>query len=690
MPTASRLDPPGPQSIGAVDPTAPLLAEIAASGALPPRIVIEQVRPAVDGGRFAVKRIVGDELDVEADIFRDGSDQIAAALLVQIPGTVEWTRIAMQPLDNDRWIARIRLGQIGRLRFAIEAWTDRFASWRGAAAKTFKAGQTMTMVLAQGRELLAAAISRAVGDDRERLLVIAEGYDKTSDDAARTDLLFSDGVAAAVALVPDRSDRVFQDPPLAVIVEREAARFAAWYEIFPRSQGTLPRRSASFDDCIGRLPAIQALGFDVLYLVPIHPIGTMNRKGRDNSVNAVADDPGSSYAIGNRSGGHTAIDPELGTIDGFRRLVCAAREHGMELAMDLAVQCAPDHPWLQDHPQWFRRQPDGSIKFAENPPKKYEDIVNVDFDQADWMSLWQAIKDVVLFWIAEGVKIFRVDNPHTKPVIFWQWLIAEIQRADPAVLFLAEAFTRPKMMNQLAKSGFSQSYTYFTWRNTKRELIDYMTELTDVEMMGYFRPLFFTNTPDILPSYLQTGGRAAFRIRLVLAATLSPAYGIYNGFELCEAEAVPGTEEYAHSEKYQYKVWDWDRPGHIKADITRLNRLRRASPALQRLDNLRFHEAAHDDVLFYSKITPDRDEAVLVAVTLAPRPVVRTEIVFPLAAMGLSDDVDFETVELFTGERRRWRGARHLIVIDPEVNPAMVLRYQKRPMAGDSTTGGTP
>jgi starch synthase (maltosyl-transferring) len=424
-------------------------------------------------------------------------------------------------------------------------------------------------------------------------------------------------------------------------------------------------------DCERRLPEIAALGFDVVYLVPIHPIGERNRKGRNNQPHAEPGDPGSPYAIGNRHGGHTAVDPALGSLDDFRHFQREVRAHGMELALDFAVQCAPDHPWVKEHAAWFRRRPDGSIQFAENPPKKYEDIVNLDFDQPDWRALWEALLEAVRFWMGEGVRIFRVDNPHTKPARFWEWLIGEAQASDPGVLFLAEAFTRPKMMRHLAKAGFTQSYTYFTWRNTKSELTDYLTELTRTEAAEYFRPNFFPNTPDILPSFLQVGGRAAFRIRLVLAATLSGNYGIYNGFELCEARALPGREEYADSEKYALKVWDWDRPGHIKTDIAQLNALRHACPALQRLDNLRFHESSHDAVLFYGRTGPG-GERVFVAVTLDPFHPVETEIVFPLADMGLGGEADFATDELFSGWRQVWRGARHTIVLNPAAQPALV------------------
>ena len=644
------------------------------------RVVIERVEPELDGGRFPVKRIVGDRLEVAADIFRDGHDKIAAALWVQTQGAGEWRVTPMRFWDNDRWIGEASLDRIGEARFAVASWTDPFASWRDEVGKKLAAGAGLDLELIEGEHLLAEAIGRAAGADRERLEAVrdeAAGCDGTD---ARIRFLISHRVAHAMARVPDSLDRVFQTEPGTVRVDREAARCSAWYGMFPRSQGTEPGKPATFQDCIRRLPEIRAMGFDVVYLVPIHPIGRVNRKGKNNSTVAQPGDPGSPYAIGSKLGGHTAIDPELGTIEDFRAFGRAVREHGMELALDFAIQCAPDHPWLEEHPNWFKRRPDGSIKYAENPPKKYQDIVNVDFDQPDWPALWAALLDIVRFWAGEGVRIFRVDNPHTKPVAFWQWLIAEVQRTDPDVLFLAEAFTKPKMMKHLAKLGFSQSYTYFTWRNTKPELTEYLTELTRTEQAQYYRPNFFPNTPDILPFFLQEGGRAAFRIRLLLAATLSPAYGVYNGFELCENRAVPGREEYLDSEKYDYKIWDWDRPGHIKDDIAAINRLRQASPALRLFDNLRFHEASHGAVLFYSKITPDRSDAVLVAVTLDPYQLVRTELVFPLAELGLPWDAEFATRDAFTGEIRRWRGARHWIVLDPETFPALVLHIQTRPV----------
>ena len=491
--------------------------------------------------------------------------------------------------------------------------------------------------------------------------------------------MLSPGLRALMARADERGDRVRYGRTLELIVDRPEARFAAWYEMFPRSQGRVPGRSASFDDCIERLGEIAALGFDVVYLVPIHPIGRTNRKGRDNAVVAAPQDPGSPYAIGGEggggeAGGHRAVHPELGTLDDFRRFVAAAAGLGIEVALDFAVQCAPDHPWVREHKEWFRWRPDGSIRYAENPPKTYEDIVNVDFDNPDREGLWSELRDTVLFWIDQGVRIFRVDNPHTKPVPFWEWLIREVKARCPEAVFLAEAFTRPKMMRALAKAGFTQSYTYFTWRNTKAELIEYLTELTEGPATEYFRPNFFTNTPDILPVFLQEGGRPAFRIRLVLAGTLSPAYGIYNGFELCENRAIPGREEYLHSEKYEYKVWDWDRPGNIKRDIRVLNRFRRDNPALHEFANLRFLDCADPNILAYAKATADRGNIVIAVVNLDPHGVHAGEIILPLDALGLAPDQEFSVEEAFTGRVLKWRGARQHLALDPQANPALLFR----------------
>ncbi len=631
----------------------------------PSRVIIERIEPCIDDGHYPVKRIVGDRLQVWVDIFRDGHDRLAASLLSRIAADAAWEVTPMRLVDNDRWLAEIPLERVGLVQYRIESWTDHFGSWCADTEKKRAAGQSLANELIIGRRLATEAISRA--EDRSALSALLAALDAAPDDDARASILLAEPAARAMAAAPDRSDRA-ESAIFEVIVDRQRALFSSWYEMFPRSQG-------NFADCAARVPAIRALGFDVLYLPPIHPIGVTNRKGRNNAVRAEPGEPGSPYAIGSAEGGHTAIHPALGTLEDFRRFQEIVHDHDMELALDFAVQCAPDHPWLSEHPNWFRRNPDGSIKFAENPPKKYEDIVNLDFDQPDWQNLWHALRDVVLFWAEEGVRIFRVDNPHTKPAPFWRWLISDIKSRHPDTLFLAEAFTRPKPMRHLAKIGFSQSYTYFTWRNTKAELIEYLTELTQTEMRDYFRPNFFANTPDILPVYLQESGRAGFRIRLVLAATLSPTYGIYSGFELCEAASLPGREEYADSEKYEIKSWDWDRPGHIKADITRLNRLRRDAKSLQKLTNLTFHVVEHESVLCYTKRTDD--DAVLVLVNLDPAATAEFDLTIPRAALGLAEGEILVAEEVLSEERIRWDGPRQRIALDPTMNPTMVLHVSQ-------------
>ena len=484
------------------------------------RIAIERIYPELDCGRFPVKRIVGDRLDVWADIFRDGHDVIAAALRVRATDESSWREVPMRHHDNDRWVGEFTLERNTRYFYTVEAWTDVFASWRQDAIKKRDAGQNIDTDLIEGREIVASRASSAASADRRSLQSAIEAFDRAAGSDERAKILLGEDLGRLMALWGPRADRSAYERELEVIVDRPGARFAAWYEMFPRSQGSTPGRGATFDDCIARLPAVRAMGFDVVYLVPIHPIGRINRKGPNNTLQAGPGDPGSPYAIGAAEGGHTAVHPELGTLDDFRRFVAACRQNGMEVALDFAIQCAPDHPWITDHPDWFIFRPDGTIKYAENPPKKYQDIVNVNFQSADREGLWNELRDVLLFWVGQGVKIFRVDNPHTKPLPFWEWVIRQVQADHPDVMFLSEAFTRPKMMRRLAKAGFTQSYTYFTWRNTKPELTEYLTELTQTEMREYFRPNFFANTPDILPPFLQQGGRPAFMIRLVLAATL--------------------------------------------------------------------------------------------------------------------------------------------------------------------------
>ncbi len=635
------------------------------------RIEIEEVYPELDGGRYPVKRIEGDLFEVWADLFRDGHDRLRAVVKYRCADDA-WRETPLNFFDNDRWVARFRLDRVGLWRYTIEAWTDRFASWREEVEKKLEAGQDVALELDEGRAIVEAALVDAAPTDAAAIRQALHGLD--ADSAAQAKPLLSPRLQEAIERAAQREGVVRYPGELEVVVDRKAARFAAWYEMFPRSQGREPGRSATFDDCIARLPEIAALGFDTVYLVPIHPIGRINRKGRDNSTRAQPGDPGSPYAIGSAEGGHRAIDPELGTLADFRRFVRAAAAAGIEVALDFAVQCAPDHPWVREHPQWFRFRPDGTIKYAENPPKKYEDIVNVDFDNPDREALWAELRDIVLFWVGEGVRTFRVDNPHTKPLPFWEWLIREVKVQCPEAVFLAEAFTRPKMMRALAKAGFSQSYTYFTWRNSKPELTQYLTELTEFPTREYFRPNFFTNTPDILPVFLQEGGRPAFRIRLVLAATLSPAYGIYNGFELCENTPIPEREEYLHSEKYEYKVWDWDRPGHIKDDIKAVNRFRRANPALHEFANLRFVECADPAILAYLKISADLTNTVIVVVNLDPFATHEADVELPLAALGVATDRVFFLEEALTRTLVTCRGAQQRFRLDPETHPALLFR----------------
>jgi len=641
-----------------------------------PRIVIETVYPELDGGRHPVKREIGDRLEVWADIVTEGHGALGAALRYARPGDKTWHTAPMALHDNDRWRGGIELTTIGRWRYTIDAWHDRFGSWRADTIKKRDADQDVGLDIVEGRRLIDTARRRAGPALRRRLDDLLGAVLDEAEPAQQLEHLLDPALAALMTALPEHRSVVRYDRALEVVVDRTEARFAAWYEMVPRSQGGAADRSATFADCQARLPEIRAMGFDVVYLTPIHPIGRTNRKGRDNATTAAPGDPGSFYAIGGPEGGHTAIHPALGTLDDFRRLIAAARALGMEVALDFAIQCSPDHPWIREHPEWFAFRPDGTIRYAENPPKKYEDIVNVDFDTPDAGALWEALRAIVRFWIGHGVKIFRVDNPHTKPLPFWAWLIETVQAEHPDVIFLSEAFTRPKMMRALAKAGFTQSYTYFTWRNTKRELTDYFVELTQDPPSEYLRPNLFPSTPDILPPILQTGGRPAFITRFTLAATLSSVYGIYNGFELCEATALPGREEYANSEKYEYKAWDWERPGNIKDFIARVNRIRRENPALHHLKNLRFHGADNDQVLFYGKIAPDRRNAVFVAVNLDPHHVQEAHIELPLAALGIAPDRSFALDDLLLGHSWRWTGARQHLRLDPASNPVAIFRVR--------------
>ena len=644
-----------------------LLANIENAPADPtgPRFRIEEIYPCVDAGRFAVKRIVGEPIAVWADVVRDGHDEIRAALRWRRADAARWASVPMRLHGNDRWTADFTAEEPGRYVFQIEAWTDRFATWRRAFLLKQDAGQNVSVDALEGRALLAAI---GAADQHARSVVdrALAAFDADHDAAALT----APEVAEAVAASETRPD-LSRSASIPLIVDRPRARFGAWYEMVPRSQSGTPGQHGTFHDCIGRIPDIAALGFDVLYFTPIHPIGRTNRKGRNNSLHAGPDDPGSFYAIGNEHGGHDAVHPQLGTLDDFRAVVAACKAHNMEVALDIAVQCSPDHPWLEQHPQWFQRRPDGSVKFAENPPKKYEDIVNPDFSSEDRIALWQTLRDVLLFWVDQGVEIFRIDNPHTKPLPFWEWLIREVQQRNSNVLFLSEAFTRPKLMKALAKLGFSQSYTYFTWRTTKYELQAYLAELTGYPEREYFRPNFFVTTPDILPVQLQTGETWLFKSRAALAAILSSNYGIYNGFELLEHEPLPGREEYLNSEKYEIRNRDWNKPGNIKPYLAMLNRLRRENAALQQTGNLRFLTIDDDGIIGFIKEAADRSNAVAGALAVTGH--AREFWLHFGDTLALGQPV--RAIEnLTTGEQRRleWGGVR--LWIDPADNPALLFR----------------
>jgi len=593
-------------------------------------VVVEGVTPEVDEGRYPAKRTVGEDVVVEADVYADGHDVLAAALLWRRRGESAWSETRMAPLGNDRWRASfVATIEFATYEFTVEGWVDQRATWQYGVDKKLAAGQDVS------------------SERLEEPLLPADDGRSTATRYGRT---------------------------LSVVIERERARFGSWYEMFPRSAGTDPGRSATFVEAAARLPYIAALGFDVLYLPPIHPIGTSFRKGRNNSLTPGPNDPGSPWAIGAAEGGHMAVEPGLGSLADFEQFVRTARTHGLEIALDIAFQASPDHPYVSEHPEWFRHRPDGTIKYAENPPKKYQDIYPFDFASTDWQALWHELKAVIEFWIARGVTIFRVDNPHTKPFAFWEWALGAIRAAHPETIFLAEAFTRPKIMRHLAKIGFSQSYSYFTWRNTKEEIEEYFTELTQTAVRDYMRTNLFANTPDILHEYLQTGGRPAFQVRLILAATLGANYGIYSGFELSENVPVkPGSEEYLDSEKYQIKTRDFDAPDSLAELIARVNAIRREHPALQFDSGLAFHETDNPQLICYSKRAPDGSDPMLVVVNLDPLHMQHGHVKLPLVDWQLPLDATVEAADLLTGETYTWRGEWNYVRLDPAINVAHIL-----------------
>ncbi|WP_116086603.1 alpha-1,4-glucan--maltose-1-phosphate maltosyltransferase [Tropicimonas sp. IMCC34011] len=628
------------------------------------RMVIEAVTPEIDGGRFAAKAVAGWPLKISADLFGDGHEVFSAAVILP-DGREE--RMAF--IDNDRWGAEVTFDTPGPAAFSIIAWRDVWGTWAYGTRKKVDAGQDVSVELMEAAAILAE--TKAPRGTTSELKALAKAAKKGDVEA-----LLSPGAASLMNLIGPRANLTRYPVDVPVWVDRERAAFSAWYELFPRSMGP-EGRHGTFRDVIERLGYVRDLGFDVLYFPPIHPIGTTNRKGRNNALRAEAGDIGSPYAIGSPEGGMMDVHPELGTLEDFDALVAAASEEGLEIALDIALNASPDHPWISEHPDWFERRPDGSIKFAENPPKKYEDIVNFRYYNDDGTAnapFWEAVRDLFLFWAKRGVLCFRVDNPHTKPFPFWQWIIAEVRQEHPGAIFLSEAFTRPKVMKRLAKVGFNQSYTYYTWRNTKAELTEYLTELTTEECSDYMRPNFFTNTPDINPIFLHTSGRPGFRTRLIMAASLAGNYGMYSGFELCEGEPLPGKEEYLDSEKYELKHRDFDAPGHIKDDIRLINRIRQSEPAMRDFRNLKFFEASDERVLYYGRFDEASGNYLLFHVLLDPLNPAHFEFEVPLWEFGLTDDGEIGVTDMLYGNSFTWHGKTHLLTLDPQERPYAIWK----------------
>jgi starch synthase (maltosyl-transferring) len=643
------------------------------------RVIIENVSPEIDGGRFPARRAIGEKVVVTADIFADGHDLLAAELFYRKTGSPQWETKPMTLTINDRWEAFFRLSQLGAYEFTLQAWIDRFKTWKNGIEKKSRAGVDISIELKEGILLIQEAVFRADGQDADLLKNkalylgsekwIKEGIPFTVDET----------LTQLMSRYLDKRCKTEYPRCPQIHVERPRARFSQWYEMFPRSCAKKPGQHGTFQDCIDRLPYISEMGFDVLYLPPIHPIGKTNRKGKNNQVTPGPDDPGSPWAIGSEEGGHRSIHPQLGTLKDFKRLISEARKHEIEIALDIAFQCSPDHPYVKKHPEWFRLRPDGSIQFAENPPKKYQDIYPFDFETEHAESLWLELLEVIRYWIRQGVRIFRVDNPHTKPLPFWEWLIGEIKKEHPDIIFLSEAFTRPKTMDRLAKGGFTQSYTYFTWRNLKWEIEQYFKELTQTVAKEFFWPNLWPNTPDILPEYLQMGGRPAFLIRLTLAATLSTNYGIYGpAFELCANEPKePFSEEYLDSEKYEIHHWDLKDPGNLKPYITRVNRIRRENPALKQ-NNLMFHPVQNENIICYSKHTDDYENVIVVVVNLDPHHSHSALLKLPVEDFGLDEQQTFQMHDLISNARYMWHTGENYLDLDPNVVPAHIFRIRRR------------
>jgi starch synthase (maltosyl-transferring) len=649
-------------------------------------VLIENVQPQIDGGRYPVKRAAGETVRVTADVLKEGHDDLAVVLRWRqlTPNASEPREVAMRAMGNDAWEGEFPLFDVGLYGFVVEAWPDPFRTWAHELSRKIEVGRDVSSELLEGAQLLRAAAERAAAAgpagafDAERL---HEGEKAllAGQSPATISRALDPRLGETASRYPDRSIATRSERELRVFAARRRAIFSAWYEMFPRSVSREPGRHGSFLDAERALPYVRELGFDVIYLPPVHPIGRTARKGKNNALKAAPDDVGSPWAIGGPEGGHKAVHPQLGTLADFRRFVKVAAETGLEVALDIAFQCSPDHPYVKEHPEWFQRRPDGTIKTAENPPKRYEDIVNFDWMGPSRESLWGELRSVFFHWIEQGVRIFRVDNPHTKPLPFWEWVIGEVKARHPDAIFLAEAFTRPKMMKALAKAGFDQSYSYFTWRNFKHEMEEYFKELTQPPAADFMLANLWPNTPDILPEHLQQGGRSAFLFRSALAATLSSSWGVYSGYELCENRALAGKEEYADSEKYQLVQRDFDKPGNIRGWIAALNRIRNENPALQLYRNLRFHRADNDRVLFYSKMTEDRSNQILIAVSLDPFAPQEAILDVPLFELGIQPDEAYQVHELLSDERALWQGPTAQVRLTLEKPAAIwsVLRFRR-------------
>jgi starch synthase (maltosyl-transferring) len=647
------------------------------------RPAIEGVQPCVDGGRFPIKRTVGESVSVTAAIHADGHEVLSAVVLYRPASSAAWNEAPMEFVENDEWRGKFLIDRLEAYQYTIQAWVNSFLTWQTDLVKRFGAKQDLAQEMLVGGKIIAEAVARAKGEDARRLKEFADAlYASSAGDAGGgVEVAINSELTALVAKYTNRSRATTLDKELLVEVDRERARFSTWYEMFPRSCTSDPARHGTFRDCLQRLGYIANMGFDVLYFPPIHPIGRTGRKGKNNALYPLPEDVGSPWAIGAKEGGHNDIHPQLGTLQDFQALLKKANQMGIELALDLAYQCAPDHPYAEEHKEWFRLRPDGTVQYAENPPKKYEDIYPLNFESEAAGTLCQELKSVVEYWISQGVRIFRVDNPHTKPYPFWEWLIGEIRQEHPEVIFLAEAFTRPKVMYRLAKLGFTQSYTYFAWRNSKWELTQYFTELTQTDVREFFRANLWPNTPDILTEYLQIGGRPAFLIRLILAATLGANYGIYGpAFELFENRSLQsGSEEYLNSEKYEIRAWDISRPDSLQDVIARINHARRDNPALQQDTNLRFHPVDNDQLIAYSKVSQDLSDIVLVLVNLDPHHTQSGWVEVPLDQFQLEGHQSYQVHDLLTDTRYLWQGSRNYVELDPQVMPGHIFRVRRRP-----------